>query len=238
MCIYTYIHMFIHTSVIVHVWIYWSTYIHKYSGMCIHIFITIYICNDTCIQIHIYKQYVFLWWRIATFWGRAQQMGSSCSTVQKSRHRVPMLRTSLEPAFPCPQVWCLLQTRLWNHPNGGWVCRRRWAFGALLHLALSTEPIGKFHPTGSLSEASAGRGYRKPHAPGFTHHTHSTHCGQQHRLQHISFPQSIFWLHQRKNEYASEIKLLPEYWSRTISPLIAFQYPLTNVQCFSIYVED
>ena len=30
------------------------------------------------------------------------------STVQKSRHRVPMVHTSLESAWPCFRVWCFL----------------------------------------------------------------------------------------------------------------------------------
>jgi len=39
--------MFIHTSVFVYIWIYGSTYLYKYWGMCIHIFITMII--------HVYK---------------------------------------------------------------------------------------------------------------------------------------------------------------------------------------
>jgi len=37
--------------------------------------------------------------------------------------------------------------------------------------------------------------------------THIQHF-QQHWLQHVSFPQSIFWHHQRKNDHDSRIKTL------------------------------
>jgi len=75
MCVYTYIHMCIHTSVFVYVCIHGSKYIHVYSGMCMHIFITIHACNDTRIQVHTYEQNVFMLWHIATFWGRAKRLG-------------------------------------------------------------------------------------------------------------------------------------------------------------------
>jgi len=207
--------MFIHVSVFVswcvYVWIYGSTYIYMYSGVCINTFITMYVCNDTCRQIYTYKQYVFMQWHVATFWGRAKWMGCPCSTVRKSRHRVSMVSTSLKSACPWSQVWRLLQTWLWNHFNGGWICRRRWTCGAVLHVTLATEPIAGFHPTLSLCERSFWRRYRKPHAPRFTRHTYST--------------QSTTWL--------SNHKLLPDCWWRTISTLLAFQSPLTNVQCLA-----
>ena len=84
---------------------------YMYSGMCIHTtFVTIYVCNDTRIQIHTYEQNVFMLWHIATFWGRAKRLGCPCSTVLKSRHRVPMIRTLLESAWSCSRVWFFLQT--------------------------------------------------------------------------------------------------------------------------------
>jgi len=143
MCLHTYAYMFIHTSVFVYVWIYGSTYMYMYSGVCINTFVTIYVCNDTStrVQIHTYKQNVFMLWHITTFWGRAKRLGCPCSTVRKSLHRVPMVRTSLESAWPCLWVLCFGKTRLWTPPNSWWVCRHCWIWCAALHLTLDTEPI-------------------------------------------------------------------------------------------------
>jgi len=46
-----------------------------YTGMCIHIFISIYVCNDTLIQIHTYKQNVFMLCHIAMFCSWAKRLG-------------------------------------------------------------------------------------------------------------------------------------------------------------------
>jgi hypothetical protein len=152
MCMFTYTYMFIHTSVFVYVWIYGSTYIYMYWGMCTHIFITIHVCNDTRIQIHTDKQNVFMLWHITTFGGRAKRLG--CTFFANS-------------AFEASQLWMTLSVAL------------NILHSILWHLTLATEPIASFHPTGSPSERSAWPGYRKPHAPWSTRHTHSTQSNTQ-----------------------------------------------------------
>ena len=123
MCTYTYVYtylyicMFIHTSVFV----YMGVHIYVYWGMWINVFISIYVCNDTRVQLHTYKQNVFMLWHIAAFWGWVKRLGCPCSTVQTSLHRVPMVRTSLEPAWPCFEAWCFLQIWLWKPLNYWWV---------------------------------------------------------------------------------------------------------------------
>jgi len=115
----------------------------------------VYACVFECVYKYTYKLNVITLWHITKFWGRAKRLGCPCSTVRKSRHRVPMVRTSLESAWPCFRVLCFGKTRLYKPPNDCWVCRRCWTSCAAMHLSFDTELISGFHPTGSPSERSA-----------------------------------------------------------------------------------
>jgi len=145
-------------------------------------------------------------WHITTFWGRAKRLGCPCSTVRKFRHRVSVVRTSLESAWPCFRALCFVKIRLWKPLNSWSICQRCWTSCAALHLTLDTKPIAGFHPTGTPSENLPSNNIKSLTLLDLpvTHMQHS----QQHRLQHVSFPQSIFWRHQRKNDHDSQIKTL------------------------------
>jgi len=126
----------------------------------------------------------------------------------------------------CVSVWMWFTMGVWSGTrhkqlfckgvfmrlNSWWVCQRCWTLCAALHLTLVTKPIAGFYPTGSLSKRSVWREYRKPHAPEFTRHTHSSQSLIQ--ITTRIFPTDIFWRHQRKNDHDSQIKTLTRLWMR------------------------